>query len=175
MKHILLLFMLCGLMSQEHDRYEKDRWEEAPVRSERMESMVIWRLTDHLELSSDQAEKFFPRFREHREDIKQLGKDEREVYVSIREQIADDKELSKSDVKKTIDRVSKLRKERVDLETKFVLGMDDILSPNQMVKLGVFKERMMHEMRDEMRDKKEKKGKKKRNKKKGRKRGRRGF
>ena len=175
MKHILLLFMLCGLMAQEYDRYEKERWDEAPVRSERMESMVIWRLTDHLELSSDQAEKFFPRFREHREDIKQLGKDEREIYESIREQMADDKELSKTDVRKTIDRVAKLRKERVDLETKFVLGMDDILTPNQTVKLGVFKERMMHEMRDEMRDKKGKKGKKKRNKKKGRKRGRRGF
>ena len=60
MKHIFLLFMLSGLMAQ---GYEKDRWEEAPVRSEKMESMMIWRLTDHLELSSDQAEKFFPRFR----------------------------------------------------------------------------------------------------------------
>ena len=171
MKHILL-FMLCGLMAQEHGRYEKNRWEEAPARSERMESMVIWRLTDHLELSSDQAEKFFPRFREHRENIKQLGEDEREIYVSVREQIADNKELSKADVKKTIDRVSKFRKDRVDLETKFVLGMDDILTPNQMVKLGVFKERMMHEMRDEMRDKK---GKKKHRKKKGKKRGFRRF
>ena len=51
MKHILILFTLSGLMAQKHDRYEKDRWDEAPVRSERMESMVIWRLTDHLELS----------------------------------------------------------------------------------------------------------------------------
>ena len=174
MKHILLL-MLCGLMAQEHDRYEKDRSEEAPVRSERMESMVIWRLTDHLELSSDQAEKFFPRFREHRKDIKQLGKDEREIYESIRKQMDNDKELSKADVKNTIDRVSQLRKTRVDLETKFVLGMDDILTPNQMVKLGVFKERMMHEMRDEMRDKKGKKGKKKRHKRKERRRARLGF
>ena len=86
-----------------------------------------------------------------------------------------DKKLSDADVKKTIDRVAKLRKERVELETKFILGMDDILSPDQMIKLGVFKERMMHEMREEMRDKKGKKGKMKRNKKKGKKRGRRGF
>ena len=76
MKHILILFTLSGLMAQKHDRYEKDRWDDAPVRSERMESMVIWRLTDHLELSSEQAEKFFPRFREHREEIKQLDNDQ---------------------------------------------------------------------------------------------------
>ena len=106
MKHILILFTLSGLMAQKHDRYEKDRWDDAPVRSERMESMVIWRLTDHLELSSEQAEKFFPRFREHREDIKQLGKDEREIYESIRDQMDDDKKLSKADVKQTIDMVA---------------------------------------------------------------------
>ena len=175
MKHILILFTLSGLMAQKHDRYEKDRWDDAPVRSERMESMVIWRLTDHLELSSEQAEKFFPRFREHREEIKQLDNDQREIYDATREQMDSDKKLSDADVKKTIDRVSQLRKERVDLETKFVLGMDDILTPNQMVKLGVFKERMMHEMRDEMRDKKGKKGKKKRHKRKERRRARLGF
>ena len=175
MKHILILFTLSGLMAQKHDRYEKDRWDDAPVRSERMESMVIWRLTDHLELSSEQAEKFFTRFREHREEIKQLDNDQREIYDATREQMDGDKKLSEADVKKTIDRVAKLRKERVELETKFILGMDDILSPDQMIKLGVFKERMMHEMREEMRDKKGKKGKMKRNKKKGKKRGRRGF
>ena len=175
MKHILILFTLSGLMAQKHDRYEKDRWDEAPVRSERMESMVIWRLTDHLELSSEQAEKFFPRFREHREEIKQLDNDQREIYDATREQMDGDKKLSEADVKKTIDRVAKLRKERVELETKFVLGMDDILSPNQMVKLGVFKERMMNEMREEMRDKKGKKGKKKRHKRKERRRARLGF
>ena len=172
MKHILLLFILSGLMAQ---GYEKDRWEEAPVRSEKMESMMIWRLTDHLELSSDQAEKFFPRFREHREDMRQLGKDEREDYEQIREKISGDKELSRSEVRKVIDRVADLRKKRVELETKFVLGMDDILTPNQMVKLGVFKERMMREMKREVRDKMGRKEKRKRHKKKDRKRGRRGF
>ena len=175
MKHILILFTLSGLIAQKHGRYEKHRWDEAFVRSERMQSMIIWRLTDHLELSSEQAEKFFPRFREHREEIKQLDNDQREIYDATREQMDSDKKLSDADVKKTIDRVAKLRKERVELETKFILGMDDILSPDQMVKLGVFKERMMHEMREEMRDKKGKKGKMKRNKKKGKKRGRRGF
>ena len=49
MKHILILFTLSGLMAQKHDRYEKDQWDDTPVRSERMESMVM-RLTDHLEL-----------------------------------------------------------------------------------------------------------------------------
>ena len=94
MKHILILFTLSGLMAQKHDRYEKDRWEDAPIRSERMESMVIWRLTDHLELSSEQAEKFFPRFREHREDIKQLDNDQREIYDAIREEMDDDVSLA---------------------------------------------------------------------------------
>ena len=54
-------------------------------------------------------------------------------------------------MEKTIKKVAELRKDRVDLETKFILGMEDILDPNQMVKLSVFKQRLMKEIQGEMR------------------------
>ena len=81
-------------------------------------------------------------------------------------------ELSDEKKKKMIEEISKLRQKRVELESQFVLGLDDILDPKQMVMLGIFKQRMMMEMREEIRDGKEKK---KRHKKKDRKRRRRGF
>ena len=137
--------------------------------------MVIWRLTEDLDLSSEQAEKFFPRFREHREQLDEIGKDERKSLMDVRYKIRDQEELSKSEMERTIKKVSALRKDRVDLETKFILGMDDILTPNQMVKLSVFKQRLMKEMQSEMRDRK---GKDRKNNRKQMKRGgrkRRGF
>ena len=36
---------------------------------ERMEMMMIWKLTDHLELTQDQAEKFFPSMRAHQKQV----------------------------------------------------------------------------------------------------------
>ena len=171
MRYILFLSFLTGIIAQEKDwvdrEYKKGRRND---RSEKMENMIIWRLTDDLELSTEQAEKFFPRFREHRKSLEDIGKQEREMIGKI-----DREKLSKSDVKNTIEDVSKLRQKRIELESEFVLSLDDILEPDQMIRLGVFKQRMMMEMRGEMRDGKGKKGKKKRNKKIGRKRGRRGF
>ena len=178
MNKLLLLCMVSFAIAQSDSRRDlgQDDWsnEETP-RSERRESMVIWRLTEDLDLSSEQAEKFFPRFREHREQLDEIGKDERKSLMDVRYKIRDQEELSKSEMERTIKKVSALRKDRVDLETKFILGMDDILTPNQMVKLSVFKQRLMKEMQSEMRDRKGKDRKKNRKQMKRGGRKRRGF
>ena len=178
MNKLLLVCMVSFAIAQSDSRRDlgQDDWsnEETP-RSERRESMVIWRLTEDLDLSSEQAEKFFPRFREHREQLDEIGKDERKSLMDVRYKIRDQEELSKSEMERTIKKVSALRKDRVDLETKFILGMDDILTPNQMVKLSVFKQRLMKEMQSEMRDRKGKDRKKNRKQMKRGGRKRRGF
>ncbi len=182
MNNVLLMCMLSFAIAQNDTKRDlrQDDWlEDGSERSQRRESMVIWRLTEDLDLSSEQAEKFFPRFREHRENLKEIGKDERKSLMEIRFKIREDEEISKSEMEKTIKKVAELRKDRIDIETKFILGMEDILDPNQMVKLSVFKQRLMKEMqgevREEMRGKKGKKGKKKHNKRKDRRQSRRGF
>ena len=161
MKYILLIgFFSCGMAQNYKWDYEEDRGRRSP---EKIENMLVWRLTDDLDLSTEQAEKFFPRFRDHRKNLKEIGNQERNIITSV-----DRNNLNKNDVKKTIEEIAKLRQNRIELESDFVLGMDDILEPGQMLRLGVFKQRIMMEMKGDMQDKK---GKKKRHKKKGRKRG----
>ena len=171
MKHIVILFLVSGLLAQKNDHDErghrKDENKEHK-RSERMESMMIWKLTDALELSSEQAEKFFPRFREHRQTIEALHGQERERGADMRRSMGENEDISRSEIEKTIKAISELRKNVIDLEVEFILGIDDVLSPKQMALLGIFKQRMMEDMRGEMMDKDHKRGKKK---KKGRRRG----
>lgn len=170
--------MLSFTIAQNDTRrdFDQNDWSnDENKRSEKRESMVIWRLTEELDLSSQQAEKFFPRFREHREKLEKIGKDERKSLMEIRFKIRDNDEISKSEMERTIKNVAELRKDRVDLETKFILGMEDILDPNQMVKLSVFKLRLMKEMQGEMRDRKGKDRKKNRKQMKRGGRKRRGF
>lgn len=167
MKYLLLFGFLTGAVAQNYDwDNEKSRGRRS---SEKMENMIVWRLTDDLDLTTDQAEKFFPRFRDHRKSLEEVGKQEREMIANI-----DREKLNKKDVKNTIEEISKLRQKRIELESEFVLGLDDILAPDQMMRLGIFKQRMMMEMRGEMRDGKGKK-KKNKNKKKDRKRRRSRF
>ena len=166
MKYILLFGFLTGAIAQSYDwdDEKKIRGRRSP---EKMENMIVWRLTDDLDLKTDQAEKFFPRFRDHRKSLEEIGKQEREMIRNI-----DRENLNKKDVKNTIEEISKLRQKRIELESEFVLSLDDVLAPDQMIRLGVFKQRMMMEMRGEMQDGK---GKKKRKNKKDRKRRRRGL
>ncbi|MFL2983741.1 MAG: hypothetical protein ACJZ12_05055 [Candidatus Neomarinimicrobiota bacterium] len=166
----IMIFLISFSFGQNYDKDdERDQAEYDFHRPDKIENMVIWRLTEDLDLSSEQAEKFFPRFREHREELEEISKDERGVLTDVRLKIRDEEELSRSEMEKTIKIVSELRKKRIDLESKFILEMDDILTPNQMVKLSVFKQRLMKELQGEMRGRKDKNRKKKdrRNKKRG--------
>ena len=161
MKYILLFSFLTGGIAQSYDWDDEKKIRERRS-PKKMENMIVWRLTDELDLSIDQAEKFFPRFREHRKSLEELGRQEREMIVRI-----DREEPNKNDVKNMIEKISKLRQNRIVLEAEFVLGLEDVLAPDQMIRLSVFKHRMMMEMRGEMWDKK---AKKKRHNKKDRKR-----
>ena len=94
MKYILLFSFLTGGIAQSYDwdNEKKMRGRRSP---EKMENMIVWRLTDELDLSTDQAEKFFPRFREHRKSLEKIGKQEREMIANI-----DREKPNKKDVKR---------------------------------------------------------------------------
>ena len=47
-----------------------------------------------------------------------------------------------------------MRQNRIELEAEFVLSLDDVLAPDQMIRLGVFKQRMMEMRKCEMERKK---------------------
>ena len=169
MKSILLLALISGLMAQDFDRPEKDH-----ERSEKMEMMMVWKLTDELALTTEQAEKFFPRFRQHRQDLDDTKKMERSLGKDLQQKVKKDKYISEKDVKETIKKMTELRKQVVDLESNFLLGMDDLLSPVQLARLGMFKQKMMKNVRGELKEHREKKGKRGKNNQFG-KRNRRGF
>ena len=48
-----------------------------------METMMIWKLTEELDLQVEQADKFFPRFREHRKAIDEIKNKERALGKSL--------------------------------------------------------------------------------------------
>ena len=49
-----------------------------------MESMMVWKLTEELELEVDQAERFFPKYREHRKELESLRKKEQLLAKTLR-------------------------------------------------------------------------------------------
>ena len=89
MKHIFLMIFVSGLIAQDFDSPERD-----PDRSDKMEMMMIWKLTDELDLTPEQAEKFFPRFRKHRNELDEVKKMERALAGEMRQKMGEDEDLS---------------------------------------------------------------------------------
>ena len=166
MRYALLFIVLARGIAQNYgwDNSKKIKGLRSP---EKMENMIVWRLTDELDLTIDQAEKFFPRFRKHRKILEEIGIQERGMIANI-----DRENPNKKDVKRMIEEISKLRQNRIELEAEFVLSLDDVLAPDQMIRLGIYRQKMMNEMRQEIQGGK---GKKRRFKKKERKLRNRGF
>ena len=88
MKLLLIVAIMCGLNAQDfddnRDRNHKgseerdfDDPDREHKRSEKMEMMMVWKLTEELALTPEQAEKFFPRFRQHRDELDEVKKMER--------------------------------------------------------------------------------------------------
>ena len=165
MKHVLLILLASVLVAQDkgekelddhgwdEERFERD-FDDGGKRSERMEMMMVWRLTDDLELTTEQAEKFFPRFRKHREAMDETRKKERALGKELKKKLKKEENISVDDVKETVKKITELKKSSLDLESEFLLGMDDLLSTRQLANLGLFKHKMMKDVRGELKERK---------------------
>ena len=160
--HFTLIFSLIGLVFSQDDNsgeiLSDSLYEQGNRKS--MESMMIWKLTEELELEVDQAEKFFPRFRQHRGEMENLRKKQRSLAGSLKLNMKNSK-LTSSEVNRIIKETSSLRRKMSDLEEKFLINSGDILNPVQQAKLGVFKHKMMKDLKGKMKNKRSDKGKRK--------------
>ena len=160
--HFTLIFLLIGLVFSQDDNsgeiLSDSLYEQGNRKS--MESMMIWKLTEELELEVDQAEKFFPRFRQHRAEMENLRRKQRSLAGSIKLNIKNEK-LTSSEVNRIIKETSLLKRKMSDLEEKFLINSGDILNPVQQAKLGVFKHKMMKDLKGKMKNKRSDKSKRK--------------
>ena len=164
MKHlhfILIFSLVVEIYSQDDNSKEilPDSLYEQENRKS-IESMMIWKLTEELELEVDQAEKFFPRFRQHRVEMENLRRKQRSLAGSPKLNMKSEK-LTSSEVSRIIKETSSLKRKMSDLEEKFLINSGDILNPVQQAKLGVFKHKMMKDLKGKMKNKRSDKGKRK--------------
>ena len=120
--------------------------------SERMEMMMIWKLTDHLELTQDQAEKFFPSMRAHQKQVLKIRKEEKELFTPVYKKVKKGEYISKDEVNKLLNKVATYEQKRSKARIDFVKNSGDILNPTQQVKLLMFDGQMKQQVRDRMQD-----------------------
>ena len=80
-----LIMLMSRLLAQDPAFFEEDISDSLidEENKETMRTMMIWKLTEELDLREEQADKFFPRFRKHRKEIDVLKTKERLLGKSL--------------------------------------------------------------------------------------------
>ena len=119
--------------------------------SERMEMMMTWKLTEELDLTPEQADKFFPRMKVHRDNLENIDAELKEAAKDIRRKIEDEKEISDSEFNKMFEKVTDLERQKIDEKTRFMSELNGILDNTQRVKLTMFKNKFAKDMQEQIR------------------------
>lgn len=142
----IILVMFTGML-QAQPPHNPMRMHHPP---EQIETLRIWKMTEFLELSEDQAAQFFPAFQAHRKEIRLLDSTE----MQIRQTIAKAVEAEKTDqefVDQQIAEINTVRRQKMTQEGEFLEQLSKYLTPEQQAKFIIFDDRFRRALRDAIR------------------------
>lgn len=119
------IFSLTSLMAQDGIPKEK---------REKVRQLMVWKLTDRLNLTSEQSQKFFPTFNKYLDDNEKLFDERRNLIHDIK--TADN--LTDAQLTEKANRILKIDKERNENLIQLVSDSDKILSARQCAELVIF-------------------------------------
>ena len=125
-------------------------------------AMGIWKMTEELELTENQAEKFFPKFRAHQDAVDKLRKEQRMSLKSIHESLKDGKDVSDKDLADAIKAFEKIETSKISTRVDFIESLEGVLTTSQRAKLMLAPDKMRREAKENI--KKHKKSRQRRQK-----------
>ena len=130
--------------------------------SQSSKAMGIWKMTEELELTENQAEKFFPKFRTHQDAVDKLREEQRESLKSIHESLKDGKDVSDEDLAAAIKAFQKIEASKISSRVDFIESLEGVLTTSQRAKLMLAPDKMRREAKENI--KKHKKSRQRRQK-----------
>ena len=118
----------------------------------RMETMMVWKLTDYLNLSEQQAEKLFPRMRRHRMRMGDLHSEEKDLFDSYLSKIKKEEKISQSDVNAMLKKMQSIDQKKSTNRIDFIRSTKDILDPEQQIMFMSFEPYMKQEAQKGMKE-----------------------
>ena len=137
-----LLLMISGVNAQADPEEEMD-----PKRKEKIEVLKRSFITDKIQLTTAEAEKFWPLYNE-RETSKEV------IRKAIKDKMMETKKNSKDEkaVLSSIDFITMKRKEEADIDAKFLKGAMPIIGSDRCVKLAAADREFQRELVKKMKE-----------------------
>ena len=144
----VLIFAPVSLFAQppggQFDRMMKPR-------REQIEILRIWKMTEELDLTEQQADKFFPKLRSEDKKIEELEQQRQMIFRDLHENVKNGK-IDAKELDKTIDNLTEIETDIIQKRANFVRDLDGILSTDQQARLIIFRHKFRERMVDMMRD-----------------------
>jgi len=118
-------------------------------RREKVESMRIAFLTQKLDLSPDEAQKFWPVYNEYQKKRDELRKKKKEDFKNVRMNIDS---LSDKQVEQLVDGEMVFRQKNLDLEKEYHGKFKSVLSIKKVAKLYKAEEQFTHRLLEQISD-----------------------
>jgi len=115
-----------------------------------IEKVRIYRLTEELDLSTDQAVKFFPKLNELRKAEDDFQKERMEFIAKLEEQVRD--QAPEKDLVQTLNGFEALIKVKMEKDKKIRDELRVLLTPVQQAKFVIFQTKFEQEIREMIRE-----------------------
>ena len=146
---LLILFILAPAFLFAQPRGM--RGQKRPPRREQIEILRIWKMAEELDLTEEQAGRFFPRLQADDKNVEELEMERQSIFRELhKEAMEGGMDGKKLDEK--IERISVIEVRILRNRVAFIRNLDDLLSPDQRAKLMVFRHRFRGRMENMIRE-----------------------
>ena len=145
---ILILGLISNVFGQPFGnppgpRHEKIR--------ERIRTVKIWKLTEELNLSEEQSEKFFPAYNKFQADREAIEDKRRETIKQL-DELTLSEDPSGEQINSLLDQLESLDQELRDKKAGFRIKLEDILTIRQIGRLYLFEMHFQRQIQEIIRD-----------------------
>ena len=118
---------------------------------ERIRMVKIWKLTEELNLSEEQSEKFFPAYNKFQADREAIEDKRRETIKQL-DELTLSEDPSGKQINSLLDRLESLDQELRDKKAGFRIKLEDILTTRQIGRLYLFEMHFQRQIQEIIRD-----------------------
>jgi len=137
----MLCLMFVGLYAQDMKNIENYR---------------IYKMSEYLELTPEQAETFFPLLRQYEKEIKDIKVEENKLYTELKSKQG--KEVSEEELKKAMDKIAGFESQRTDMKQNFMKQSGKMLSPGQVASIPGFEQEFRNDLKQQFIQKQKQQG-----------------
>lgn len=147
----LYKFALLSVICLSVAASQPPKGEKFEEKRDRMEMMVMWKITEELKLTEDQAEKFFPVFHHHREEVRKIKDEQRTITGSLREKVERGDAITDQELTDQMEKLKVLELKKIDAREQLFNKMEGTLNNVQRFKLLGMEHQLRNEIQKEIR------------------------